>query len=56
MGSQMGMFLFDLLERMSKRSRNLGLFSFPVPLEKAQMTAPLNSLPQLPFTSRRDAT
>ena len=29
-GSPMGMFLFDLLERMSKRSRNLGLFSFPV--------------------------
>ena len=28
-GSPMGMFLFDLLERMSKRSRNLGLFSFP---------------------------
>lgn len=29
-GLPMGMFLFDLLERMSKRSQNLGLFSFPV--------------------------
>jgi hypothetical protein len=29
-GSPMGVFPFDLLERMSKRTRNLGLFSFPV--------------------------
>ena len=29
-GSPMGMFLFNMLERISKRSRNLGLFSFPV--------------------------
>jgi hypothetical protein len=51
-GSPMGMFIFDLLERMSKRCRNLGLFSFPVSLlEKAQMTAPLNSIRQLPFTN-----
>ena len=28
-GSPMGAFLFPLLERMSKRSRNLGLFTFP---------------------------
>jgi hypothetical protein len=55
-GSPMGMFIFDLLERMSKRCRNLGLFSFPVSLlEKAQMTAPLNSIRQLPFTNPRGA-
>jgi hypothetical protein len=28
-GSPMGAFLFALLERMSKRSQNLGLFTFP---------------------------
>jgi hypothetical protein len=28
-GSPMGAFLFALLERMSKQSRNLGLFTFP---------------------------
>jgi len=34
--SPMGLFLFGLLERMSKLSRNLGLYTFPVVTEPAQ--------------------
>jgi hypothetical protein len=33
--SPMGVFLFGLLERMAKRSRNLGLFTFPITSQTA---------------------
>jgi hypothetical protein len=35
-GSPTGVFLYGLLERMSKRSRNLGLFTFPSNEEKSE--------------------
>lgn len=45
--SPMGVFLFGLLERMSKWSRNLGLFTFP--LQEIAVSGDSESINQLPL-------